>query len=188
MTPDGTSFPNAQRRPQATFQEPSPKHLGYEKGASKRNSRWELKCQKRHQCRPPVEGGFHTGTRCRIFRYHRLSMNSDKTYSNRFQSTICGQQQPSDARTSNQQQTQYSGLRQTVNTKCWVSFESSRHLAPPKFFPNFRGFDPSWRGKREGQKRHSIAPEKVARWAKILPRSDLKKSTDLESRQTAESF
>lgn len=115
-------------------------------------------------------------------------MNSDETYSNRFQSTVCGQQGPSDARTSNQQQTQYSGLQQTVNTKCWVSFESSTHPVTPKFFLNFRGFAPQQRGKREGQKRHSSASGKVARWTKILPRYDLKKSSGLGNSKNAESF
>lgn len=170
----GLNLHNAQQRSQVTYRSPSPRQLGYGKAARERNSRWELKRQKRHHGRPPVEGGFLTGTRCRIFRNHGLSMNSNGTYSNRFQTTICGQQRPTAAQASNQQQTQYSGLGQTVNTKCWVSLESSVEPLPPKFF---RKNHPS--GHRSGDKNRSeqsdsIAEKKVFNWAKKWLRQLLK--------------
>ena len=76
--------------------------------------------------RPPVEGGILTETGRRIRCGHVMSTNPPQGHSNLVLTTVCGGIHQIAALTPVCQQPQYSGLLNSVNTKCSMSATSSK--------------------------------------------------------------
>jgi hypothetical protein len=85
--------------------------------------------------RPPVEGGILTETGRRIRCGHVMSTNPPQGHSNLALTTVCGGIHQNAALTPACQQPQYSGLLNSVNTKCSMSATSSKK---PVFVQVFR--------------------------------------------------